>query len=161
MAAAETAERSEVVADVAATSSERLKGKEITIDGERLMIGKLGLNQWIGLTRVGAKFLARVDKETLSTLLAQGEALKANPAAGGGRDIASLIEKVLDVLEPELIAQLLGVMVDKPAKWVNEHFDLADFVNALTAVFEVNDPMRIWASFSQAAKRLPSPTSKA
>ncbi len=163
MAGASTA-RSEVLTRVEAESPDQLRGTLVDVGGEQIAIGKLSLTQWIGLTRVGAEFVQKVDPaqiRRISDLINTAEAAKdgakepevAPEAAAPTVDYAALLSILLDVLDDAIVTKLFGLFVNRPAAWVDAHFDPVEFIGVFEALFEHNDPKRIWATFSRAAER--------
>jgi hypothetical protein len=163
MAGASTAQRSEVSQRVAAESPDQLRGTIVEVGDELIPIGKLSLTQWIGLTRIGAEFVQKVDPAQItriSTLIdsvspadEDSEVAVASDAATPTVDYAALLQILLDVLDDAIITKLFGIIVDRPTAWVDKHFDPVEFIHVFEALFEHNDPKRIWAAFSQAAER--------
>jgi hypothetical protein len=89
------------------------------------------------------------------------EAAEAAPkAAAPTVDYAVLLSILLDVLDDAIVTKLFGLFVNRPAAWVDAHFDPVEFIGVFEALFEHNDPKRIWATFSRAAERW-RPTSSA
>jgi hypothetical protein len=140
---------SEVLSEVAGTDLEALtKTTQVMVGGRKVRVGRLQLNQWLGLAKVTVKVVGQLPPAEVAVL--QAAAGTAEATAAGLMVFASLLTE-------EAVADLYGVLTDLPSKHVRETFDVIEMVEFLEALSEHNDLVRIMGTFRRAAGRWSPP----
>jgi muconolactone delta-isomerase len=136
---------SEVVAEVAATDLEVLtKVKSVTVGGRVVKVGKLSIDQWLGLAQVTTRTALTMPPDQLQRLQAAAKTAEGNPAG---------LMVFFSLFKPETVGELYGVLANLPAKHCEDTFDLVELIELLEALSDENDLMRVVATFKRVAGR--------
>lgn len=136
---------SEVVAEVAATDLEALtKTRVVMVGGRPVKVGKLSIDQWLGLAQVTTRTALAMPPDQLGRLQAAAKTAEGNPAG---------LMVFFSLFQPSTVGELYGVLANLPAKHCEDTFDIVELLDLLEALSEENDLMRIVSTFKRVAGR--------
>lgn len=140
------ASRSAAVAAAEQVTIEALAGTPLTVGGERVQVGRLTANQWIAFSRWALRITAQM---STANLLETADAIREQ---GTAIDLAAVVQTVLPALEEPPLIELYSLLTGLDEEHCRATFDLVEFLDVVTAVGERNDPARIAAAFTRAAR---------
>jgi len=159
---------SQAIAHMRAMSFERLTGTPVPIecqDGsvETPRVGKLSADQVMALSAVIRDAVARMQRGALGRLAQQfaGKQIKVADFLQADGSLATVIDVMLDTLEPETIDQLMAVLADRDETWVHVNVGLPDYPAIVSAALEHNPPDLIASLFQRAVRQFTRPSGTA
>lgn len=141
--------QSKELVEAQAKPIDRAAGKPLEIGGEKFLVGRLSLDQVVGIARVGAKALTNLDDDTRQELTE----LANDP---DNTSMTANVQTILAVLGGGTANELFGVALERDGEWVKRNVDLLDAVDIIEAVVDYNDIDRLRAAFLRLSGRFAS-----
>jgi hypothetical protein len=164
---------SQAIARMRAVSFERLGGTEVPItcangEIEVLRVGKLSADQVMALSAVIRDVVTRLQHGQLGRIAAQIGGAKGKKGEDAGArvesflesdgSLATVIDVMLDTLEPQTIDQLMAILADADETWIHVNVGLPDWAGIIAAALEHNDPALIASLFQRAVRQFSRPS---
>lgn len=137
-------------AAVAERPVDRLGGRLVSVTTDAgpvdFLIGKLSIDQWLGIAGIAVDWSAKMSPETR----ARFEQMRQ-----GGEQDATTFQNIRTMLNPDTLLALYGVLIGGKvdSDELKRNFDIVEFMEVLDAADESNDLRRIWAPFSRVIAR--------